>query len=294
MIQSMTGYGRIESVQNGRKYIVEMKSLNHRYLEISLRVPASLSSLELDIKKRISGKFTRGRIEAIIRMDSECSSIGESRYELNLPLIRNYYALLVQLREELELEEEITLSMMTGFRDAFVQKEPGLDLNAVWEELGTALDTAMNVLIEMRQKEGRNVCDDLLLRLALIVKSLDSIAQRAPRVVSEYQVRLGERVKELVGGIALDELRLQQEVAIMAEKSDISEEIVRFESHIEQFRDLLQRGDAVGRSMDFLIQEMIREVNTIGSKSSDAEISRKVIEIKSELSRIREQVQNIE
>jgi len=294
MIQSMTGYGRIESVQNGRKYIVEMKSLNHRYLEISLRVPASLSSLELDIKKRISGKFTRGRIEAIIRMDSECSSISESRYELNLPLIRNYYALLVQLREELELEEEITLSMMTGFRDAFVQKEPGLDLNAVWEELGTALDTAMNVLIEMRQKEGRNVCDDLLLRLALIVKSLDSIALRAPRVVSEYQVRLGERVKELVGGIALDELRLQQEVAIMAEKSDISEEIVRFESHIEQFRDLLQRGDAVGRSMDFLIQEMIREVNTIGSKSSDAEISRKVIEIKSELSRIREQVQNIE
>jgi len=294
MIQSMTGYGRIESVQNGRKYTVEMKSLNHRYLEISLRVPTSLSSLELDIKKRISGKFTRGRIEVIIRMDSECSSIIESRYELNMPLIRNYYALLVQLREELELEEEITLSMMTGFRDAFVQKEPGLDLNTIWEELGTALDTAMRVLIEMREKEGRNVCDDLLVRLGLIVKSLDAIALRAPKVVSEYQVRLGERVKELVGGIALDELRLQQEVAIMAEKSDISEEIVRFESHIEQFRDLLQRGDAVGRSMDFLIQEMIREVNTIGSKSSDAEISRKVIEIKSELSRIREQVQNIE
>ena len=239
MIQSMTGYGRIESVQNGRKYTVEMKSLNHRYLEISLRMPASLSSLELDIKKRISGKFTRGRIEVIIKMDSECSSMIESRYELNLPLIRNYYALLVQLREELELEEEITLSMMTGFRDAFVQKEPGLDLNTVWEELGTALDAAMTALIEMREKEGRNVCDDLLLRLGLIVKSLDAIALRAPKVVSEYQVRLGERVKELVGGIALDELRLQQEVAIMAEKSDISEEIVRFESHIEQFRDLV-------------------------------------------------------
>jgi uncharacterized protein (TIGR00255 family) len=294
MIQSMTGYGRIESVQNGRKYTVEMKSLNHRYLEISLRVPASLSSLELEIKKKISSKFTRGRIEAIIRMDSESSSIIESRYELNLPLIRNYYALLVQLREELKLEEEITLNMMTGFRDAFVQKEPGLDICAVWGELGMALDMAMAALIEMREKEGKNVCGDLLLRLGLIVKSLDSIALRAPKVVSEYQVRLGERVKELVGGIALDELRLQQEVAIMAEKSDISEEIVRFNSHIEQFRDLLQHGDAVGRSMDFLIQEMIREVNTIGSKSSDAEISRKVIEIKSELSRIREQVQNIE
>ena len=294
MIQSMTGYGRIESVQNGRKYTVEMKSLNHRYLEISLRMPASLSTLELDIKKKISSKFTRGRIEAIIRMDSECTSVIESRYELNLPLIRNYYELLAQLREELKLEEEITLSMITGFRDTFVQKEPSLDLCAVWGELGTALDMAMAALIEMREKEGKNVCDDLLLRLGLIVKSLDLISLRAPKVVSEYQVRLGERVKELVGGLALDELRLQQEVAIMAEKSDISEEIVRFNSHIAQFRDLLQRGDAVGRSMDFLIQEMVREVNTIGSKSSDAEISRKVIDIKSELSRIREQVQNIE
>jgi uncharacterized protein (TIGR00255 family) len=290
----MTGYGRIESVQNGRKYTVEMKSLNHRYLEISLRVPAILSPLELDIKKRISSKFTRGRIEAIIRMDSEGSSVIESRYELNLPLIRNYYELLVQLREELKLEEEITLGMMTGFRDAFVQKEPGLDLCAVWGQLGTALDMAMAALIEMREKEGKNVCNDLVQRIGLIVKSLDLIALRAPKVVSEYQVRLGERVKELVGGLALDELRLQQEVAIMAEKSDISEEIVRFNSHIVQFRDLLEGGDAVGRSMDFLIQEMVREVNTIGSKSSDAEISRKVIDIKSELSRIREQVQNIE
>jgi uncharacterized protein (TIGR00255 family) len=294
MIQSMTGYGRIESVQNGRKYTVEMKSLNHRYLEVSLRVPAILSPLELDIKKRISGKFSRGRIETIVRIDSECSCVVENRYELNLPLIRNYYELLVQLREELKLEDEITLSMMTGFRDAFVQKEPGLDLCAVWGELGTALDMAMAALIEMRETEGKNVRDDLLLRIGLIVKSIDSIALRAPRVVSEYQVRLGERVKELVGGIAIDELRLQQEVAIMAEKSDISEEIVRLNSHIVQFRDLLASNDAVGRSMDFLIQEMIREVNTIGSKSSDAEISRKVIDIKSELSRIREQVQNVE
>ena len=294
MIQSMTGYGRIESVQNGRKYTVEMKSLNHRYLEISLRMPAILSPLEIDIKKRISSKFTRGRIEAIIRMDSECSSVIESRYELNFPLIRNYYELLAQLREELKLEEEITLSMMTGFRDAFVQKESGVDLSAIWEELAKVLDTAMATLIDMREKEGKNVCDDLALRIRLIIKSLDSIALRAPKVVSEYQERLGERVKELVGGIALDELRLQQEVAIMAEKSDISEEIVRLNSHIVQFHDLLESRDAVGRSMDFLIQEMIREVNTIGSKSSDAEISRKVIDIKSELSRIREQVQNIE
>ena len=294
MIQSMTGYGRTEAILNDRKYTVEIKSLNHRYLEISLRVPTLLSPLELEIKKKISGRFTRGRIEASIRMDSDCGSISEGRYELNLPLIRNYYELLILLKQELNLEEKITLTMMTGFRDAFVLKDPGLDLSVVWEDLETVLDKAMAALIEMRKKEGENIYHDLMQRLNLIIKSLDSIALRAPQVTVEYQKRLSERVKELTGGMVLDDLRLGQEVAIMAEKSDITEEIVRLKSHIHQFGDLLKNIDAAGRNIDFIIQEMIREINTIGSKSSDADISRKVIEIKSELARIREQVQNIE
>jgi len=294
MIQSMTGYGRTEAILNDRKYTVEIKSLNHRYLEISLRVPTLLSPLELEIKKKISGRFTRGRIEASIRMDSDCGSISEGRYELNLPLIRNYYELLIRLKQELNLEEKITLTMMTGFRDAFVLKDPGLDLSVVWEDLETVLDKAMAALIEMRKKEGENIYHDLMQRLNLIIKSLDSIALRAPQVTVEYQKRLSERVKELTGGMVLDDLRLGQEVAIMAEKSDITEEIVRLKSHIHQFGDLLKNIDAAGRNIDFIIQEMIREINTIGSKSSDADISRKVIEIKSELARIREQVQNIE
>jgi len=294
MIQSMTGYGRTEAILNDRKYTVEIKSLNHRYLEISLRVPTLLSPLELEIKKKISGRFTRGRIEASIRMDSDCGSLSEGRYELNLPLIRNYYELLIRLKQELNLEEKITLTMMTGFRDAFVLKDPGLDLSVVWEDLETVLDKAMAALIEMRKKEGENIYHDLMQRLNLIIKSLDSIALRAPQVTVEYQKRLSERVKELTGGMVLDDLRLGQEVAIMAEKSDITEEIVRLKSHIHQFGDLLKNIDAAGRNIDFIIQEMIREINTIGSKSSDADISRKVIEIKSELARIREQVQNIE
>jgi uncharacterized protein (TIGR00255 family) len=294
MIQSMTGYGRTEAILNDRKYTVEIKSLNHRYLEISLRVPTLLSPLELEIKKKISGRFTRGRIEASIRMDSDCGSISEGRYELNLPLIRNYYELLMRLKQELNLEEKITLTMMTGFRDAFVLKDPGLDLSVVWEDLESVLDKAMAALIEMRKKEGENIYHDLMQRLNLIMKSLDSIALRAPQVTVEYQKRLSERVKELTGGMVLDDLRLGQEVAIMAEKSDITEEIVRLKSHIHQFGDLLKSIDAAGRNIDFIIQEMIREINTIGSKSSDADISRKVIEIKSELARIREQVQNIE
>lgn len=294
MIQSMTGYGRIESIVNMRIYTVEIKSLNHRYLEISLRLPAALSPLELEIKKKISGRFNRGRIEANIRMDSEYGYVSESKYELNLPLIRNYYELLVELREGLALHDEITLTMMAAFRDAFVLKESSPDLSVLWGELEGILDNAMDVLLEMRKKEGENIYRDLMLRIDLITKSLDSIALRAPQVVLEYQKRLIERVKELSGGIPLDDLRLAQEVAFMADKSDITEEIVRFKSHILQFIDLLHSVDAAGRNIDFLLQEMIREVNTIGSKSSDAEISRKVIEIKTELARIREQVQNIE
>jgi len=294
MIHSMTGYGRTESVVNMRKYTMEIKSLNHRYLEIALRLPAFLAPLELDIKKRISGRFTRGRIEANIRMDSEYGSVGEGRYELNLPLIRNYYELLVQLREELKLEGDITLSMIAAFRDAYVLKESGPDVFVIWGELEGVIERAMDALMEMRKKEGENICRDLMLRIDLITKSLDLIALRAPQVVLEYQKRLGERVKELSGGVALDDLRLIQEVAIMADRSDITEEIVRFKSHILQFGDLLESDDAAGRNIDFLIQEMNREINTIGSKSSDAEISKKVIEIKAELARIREQVQNIE
>lgn len=294
MIQSMTGYGRTESVLNGRRYTVEIKSLNHRYLEISIRLPAIISALELEIKKKISGRLSRGRIELNIRMDSEYGSINESRYELNLPLIRNYYELLGQLREELGLKEEITLNMVAGFRDTFVLKEPGLDLSFIWEELETVLGKAMDALMEMRKKEGEIIYHDLILRMDLVMKSLDSIESRAPQVILEYRKRLDERVKELIGGIVVDDLRLGQEVAIMAEKSDITEEIVRLKSHIIQFGDLLKGIDAVGRNIDFLIQEMIREINTIGSKSSDVGISKMVIDIKTELARIREQAQNIE
>jgi uncharacterized protein (TIGR00255 family) len=290
----MTGYGRTEYVLNGRRYSVEIKSLNHRYLEISFRLPAVFSTFELEIKKKISGRLSRGRIDLNIRMDSEYGSTNEGRYELNLPLIRNYYELLGQLREELGLKEEITLSMIAGFRDTFVLKEPGLDLSVIWEELDTILGKAMDALMEMRKKEGEIIYHDLILRIDLIMKSLDSIESRAPQVILEYRKRLGERVKELTGGIMVDDLRLGQEVAIMAEKSDITEEIVRLKSHIIQFGDLLKGIDAVGRNIDFLIQEMIREINTIGSKSSDVGISKMVIDIKSELARIREQAQNIE
>jgi uncharacterized protein (TIGR00255 family) len=294
MINSMTGYGRSESVTGDRKYVVEIKSLNHRYLEISLRMPSTLMPLEVEIKKKIGEQFSRGRIDAIIRMDFSNGQEGEGRYELNLPLVRNYYEMLVKLKQELNLKDDVTLQTITGLRDVFVQSEPGLDIAVFSAELGKVLDEAMTALKEMRNKEGENLFRDLTIRIDLIERSLDSIANRAPQVVREYQKRIAERIREITEGMAVDEIRLNQEVAVMAEKSDTTEEIVRLRSHIHQFGDLIKSDETAGRKIDFLIQEMIREVNTIGSKSSDLEISRNIVEIKSELTRLREQVQNIE
>jgi uncharacterized protein (TIGR00255 family) len=294
MIRSMTGYGMAEAVLMGRKFTVEMKSVNHRYLEISLRLPGMLMSLEAEIKKRIGERFSRGRIEAAFRVDAEGNAETSGRYALNLPLVRNYHSLLSQMREELQLGDDITLAMMAGFRDVFVATDSVQDPAALWEGLAIVLDDAVRTLTEMREREGESLRRDLTARLSLIAGFLERIAGRSPQVVRDYQKRLGDRVRELTGGMVVDEARLLQEVAMMAEKSDITEEIVRFRSHIGQFTDLLTGGDAAGRKIDFLIQEMGREVNTIGSKSSDAEISRDVIEIKSELAKLREQVQNLE
>jgi uncharacterized protein (TIGR00255 family) len=294
MIKSMTGYGKAEALLAGRRFTIEMKSVNHRFLEISLRLPGMFLPLESEIKKRIGEQFSRGRIEATLRVDGDENAETGGRFTLNLPLVRNYHALLRQLKEELHLGDEITLAMMAGFRDSFVPAETSQDPVALWEGLSKILAGAIRTLTEMREKEGESLQRDLTARLDLITGLLEGIAGRAPQVVLDYQKRLTDRVRELTGGMAIDESRLLQEVAIMAEKSDITEEIVRFRSHIAQFIDLFAGADAVGRKIDFLIQEMGREVNTIGSKSGDVGISRRVIEIKSELAKLREQVQNIE
>jgi uncharacterized protein (TIGR00255 family) len=294
MIKSMTGYGKAEAVLAGRKFTMEMKSVNHRFLEISLRLPGMLLTLEGEIKKRIGEKFSRGRIEATLRADGDGNAENEGRFTLNLPLVRNYHALLLQLKEDLHLGDEITLAMMAGFRDAFVPAETVQDPATLWEGLSKILDDAIRTLTEMREKEGESLKRDLTARLDRIAGFLEGIAGKAPQVVLDYRKRLTDRVRELTGGMAIDEARLLQEVAILAEKSDITEEVVRFRSHIDQFTDLLAGADAAGRKIDFLIQEMGREINTIGSKSGNAEISRNVIEIKSELAKLREQVQNIE
>ncbi len=278
---------------DGRKYAVEIRSLNHRYLEISLRLPGSLSSLETEIRRRVGERFSRGRIEVSVRVDTN-GNMEEGRLELNLPLLKNYHDLLRRLKAEFQLSGDITLDHFTGFKDIFVPMEVDTDMELIAAQIGTVLDEAVRLLTEMRQKEGELLLVDLDEHIRRVEGCLNVIADRAPKCVQEYQRRLTERIRELTGGVDVDEIRLNQEVAIMADKSDVTEEIVRLASHISQFREMLKSGDAIGRKIDFLIQEMNREINTIGSKTGDLDISRNVIEIKSELGKLREQVQNIE
>jgi uncharacterized protein (TIGR00255 family) len=288
----MTGYSRVEKIEQGRNIIVEARSVNHRFLEILLRTPSTLFPMERDFKKKISDKFNRGRIEVFIRLEGE--GIDASKVNLNLEVARNYFDALNRLRKELNLWSPVTLKTLAGFRDIFtVPSETSLSpefLNKVEE---TFLESLV-ILASMRKEEGLVMFRDMDMRLKAIAKIMEDIKGRAPQVVLEYQKRLTDRIKELTSGFGLDDARLAQEVAFMAEKSDITEEVVRMYSHIGQFESLLQSEGAEGRKIDFLLQEMNREINTIGSKISDIEIVRQVIEVKSELGKLREQAQNIE
>jgi len=292
MIKSMTGYGRAETVQEGRNIIVEAKSVNHRFLEILLRTPSALFPLEMEFKKKISERFKRGRIEVSIRLEGGNADV--SPVNLNMEIARNYFDVLTRLKAEFDLQSPITLKTLAGFRDIFsppaeTQLSPDF-LNQVEKTFLESLTKLGN----MRQDEGLALFQDMDMRLKAINEILEAIKLRAPQVVVEYQQRLSERIKELTAGYELEESRLVQEVAIMAERSDITEEIVRMHSHISQFEEFLLSEGTEGRKIDFLLQEMNREINTIGSKVSDVEITRRVIEVKSELGKLREQAQNIE
>jgi uncharacterized protein (TIGR00255 family) len=292
MIKSMTGYGRVEAICDGRNIVVEAKSVNHRFLEIALRMPAALYPLEMEYKKKIGERFKRGRIDVSIRLEGDGAE--PSKVNLNLEIARDYFDVLTRLKNEFNLQEPIGLKTFISFRDIFtppVETQLNGDfLNSVEK----TLQEALSMLVNMRQDEGIALFSDMQMRLQTIGETMGTIRSRTPQVVMEYQKRLSDRIKELSVGFELDAARLAQEVAIMADRCDITEEIVRMQSHIGQFEALLQSDEAEGRKIDFLLQEMNREINTIGSKSNDVEIARQVIEAKSELGKLREQAQNIE
>lgn len=292
MIKSMTGYGRVVALLDGRNIAVEAKSVNHRFLEISLRTPSALFPLEMEYKKKIGERFKRGRIDVSIRLEGE--GADTSKVNLNLEIAHNYFDVLSRLKAEFHLQEPITLKSLTVFRDIFTPSSE-TELNPDFlSQVEKTLQEALSMLVNMRQDEGMALYSDMQMRLKVITEIMETIRLRAPQVVLEYQKRLADRIKELTAGYVLDDARLAQEVAIMADRCDITEELVRMQSHINQFEALLQSEDAEGKKIDFLLQEMNREINTIGSKSNNAEIARQVIEAKSELGKLREQAQNIE
>lgn len=292
MIKSMTGYGKGESAYAGGRIVVELRSVNHRYGEISVKLPRSLMPFENEIKKRVAERLSRGKIDVFIQMENG-GALGVPT--ANLPLARSYYRAFSAIREALGLSDEVGLALVASQRDVVsVTAEAEAALEEIPQELLAALDEGIARVDEMRLFEGELLLADFTKRRELLGELIARVAGRAPSVVAEYAVRLKERVLALTAESGLPEERVALEVALLADKCDITEELVRLESHLRQFDETLGRGEPVGRKLDFLLQEINREVNTIGSKANDAEIAACVVELKGELEKIREQVQNVE
>ncbi|WP_313756623.1 YicC/YloC family endoribonuclease [Tissierella sp.] len=293
IIKSMTGFGRGEFSNEVYNFKVEIKAVNHRYNDIVVKMPRHISYLEENVKKIIKTEINRGKIDVYINLDY----INESAIDIkvDIPLAKSYKDVLERLSEELGLEENIRLFNILGLSEIIKTERKELDEDIAWTCLKEALNIALRDIMNMKVVEGEELKNDMISKLDRIETIVLKIEERSPLVVLEYKGKLKERISELLDkDINIDEDRIASEVAIFADKSNINEEIVRLKSHVKQFLSILNEKDAIGRKLDFLIQEMNREINTIGSKANDMLISQNVVEIKSELEKIREQVQNIE
>ena len=292
MLHSMTAFGRGEAMADGYRFTVELRTLNHRFCDIRVKLPRKYSSFEDEIKKRLSAEFSRGRIEMNVFCDEALDKV--QHLTIDSELAKTYNKLLHDLQEELGLEGSLGLEALLNFRDIFSFQEDEKSRKQAWRALEMALDQAVMDCLKMRAEEGAAIESDLTDRLRHFETLTKEVEAREPLVVQGIRDRLQERIQDLLGEVELDETRLAQEVAFFAEKSDITEELVRLQSHLQQFEALLRSSGPRGRQMEFLLQEMHREINTIGSKANDLEIAQKVIQIKAELERFREQLQNVE
>jgi uncharacterized protein (TIGR00255 family) len=294
VIKSMTGYGMAERDLPLGKVAVEVRSLNHKYLDISLRLPRGFFTLEPKIRDLVKQWVARGRVDLTMKIDPSSSTAPRYRLQADMNLAEEYIRLLGTIKEKFALTGEVTVDHIAGSREIVPFLEVKEDAEPYWEEIASVTQQALGALDASRRNEGTVLEEDLMGRLAEARKLIDEIKGKAPSVVDSYRERLRERVRALLEGSDFDERRFYQEVAYFAERSDVTEELIRMESHLRQFAAKLKEEGAVGRGLDFILQEMSRETNTIGAKSTDADIAHKVIEIKGELERLREQVQNIE
>ena len=291
-MHSMTGYGRMSVERDGRQLTVELKSVNHRFLDLSFRMPRSFNFLEDSARKLIGEYLSRGHVDlfATYRNTREDSR----RVEVDQALLDAYMTALDDIAEMTGLEDDRTLSLATRLPDVLTVAEADEDQDALRDLMREALTGALEQMQAMREKEGEALKNDISSRIDTLEKMTGEIEARYPETVAEYQQKLKARVEELLGGAAMDEQRLMQEVAIMADRSAIAEETVRLHSHFAQVRGFMEASEPVGRKLDFIVQELNREVNTISSKSQDVPITRLVVEAKAEIEKIREQVQNVE
>lgn len=288
----MTGYGRSQQLADGMNITVEIKSVNHRYFEFSSKLPRSYGFLDEKLKSFFMGKLTRGKMECYVQI--ETVEEPDTIISVNHPLVKGYLDAYKELSETYGLENNIKVSDISRVSDIFSIRKQAADEDKIWAAVQTVAEEALSGFVSMREREGSRLRDDVLSRLETILENVSYIEERSPETVKEYNEKLLGRLRELLADAHIDEQRILTEAAIFADKIAVAEETVRLRSHISQMRSFLDSSEAVGKKMDFLIQEFNREANTIGSKAQDVEIARRVVAIKAEIEKIREQIQNIE
>lgn len=292
MLKSMTGFGRAQKEIDGYVITVELKSVNHRYFEFSSRVPRQYGFLDEKLKSYINGKVSRGKIECYVTI--EALNTDTADVVVNHTLATAYVNALKEIAETYELKDDFGASTISRFPEVLIVRKSDEDEEKLWGYVQEVCSEAIDKFVAMREVEGSKMKDDIYSRGQFILDCVSYIEERSPQTVKEYNDKLIERVHELLGDVSLDESRILQEVAIYADKVAVAEETVRLRSHIEQLNAFISSDEPVGRKMDFLVQEINRETNTIGSKANDVDIARKVVDIKAEVEKIREQIQNIE
>ncbi len=292
MIRSMTGYGRCEAVVEGREIAVEIKSVNHRFFELGTRITRGYSFLEDKLKKFLQTKISRGKVDVFVTIG--VSENEEAEVIVNHSLASGYLNALREIAAKYGLPDDVTTSSLARYGDIFSVHKKAEDEEKIWTMVQPVAEAALNDFILMREAEGERLEKDILSRAEKIVCIVGEIEERSPQTVIEYKAKLTERINELLDNTSVDEQRIATEAAIFADKIAVDEETVRLRSHFDQMRDIISKGGSVGRKLDFIVQEMNREANTIGSKVSDSRLAHKVVDIKAELEKIREQIQNIE
>jgi len=292
VLNSMTGHGRVKTENDLREIIVEIRSVNHRYLDLNIKVPRIYGFLEDVVKKQASAGIARGKVDIFVSVKAKEGS--DIKITPNMPVIDGYMAALKQVSEKYGLEEELTALSILRLPDALAMDKEEADAEQLAAEVSEVLEQVLQEYNAMRANEGRKLCEDILYRAGLIRQLVEFVEQRSPNSVAEYKEKIAARMEELLDGSELAQQRILQEAAVFADKVSVTEEIVRLKSHLGQLENMIRSDAALGRKLDFLIQELNREANTIGSKANDYEIAKTVVDLKAEIEKIREQVQNLE